>query len=193
MIKKYLKIILVIIFIFIIMSISSFLKEKNLIFMNETEKNQLLKSLKLKENTESFQPINFIKKRTEVGNAERVKVIKFNISKEDYKENELKYENNSALLDRELIVDRGDYFECELQISNYNKKYDYENIKPKSENNEKISNMLRFFSNIYIIIVIMFAMCKKDSSVKVLNILLGIIVILMIIAIIYVCNVINLI
>lgn len=189
--KKCIMIFLISIVIFMIGIISNIYEEKNLIFMNETEKKQLLELLRLNDNTESFEPINYKKRKTELGSTERVKVIKFKISKKDYENNQLKYENNPELLDRGLITDKGNYYECELQISQYNKKYDYEKINPKSQINQRVAHILHFLEVIYIIIVIMKVMCKKEIWQKILNILLAAIPLITILAYIYIYNTIS--
>ena len=154
--------------------------------MNEKEKKELIELLKLNDNTESFQPINYKKRKIELTSTDRVKVIKFCISKEDYEKNQLKYENNPELLDRGLITDKGDYYECELQISKYNNKYNYEKINPKSQINQRVEHVLQFLKVIYIMIAIIIVMCKEENLHKVLKVLLVVVPIITILAHIYI-------
>lgn len=189
--KKYKMIFLICIVILVIGIISNICEQKNLIFMNEREKKELLELLRLNNNTESFQPINYRKRKTELGSTERVKVIKFNISKKDYENNQLKYENNPELIDRGLITDKGDYYECELQISKYNNKYNYEKINPKSQINQRVEHVLQFLKVIYIMIAIIIVMCKEENLHKVLKVLLVVVPIITILAHIYIQNIIK--
>lgn len=85
-------IILISIIIFLIFFIIVPKDNNNLINLSDNEKQELMKVLKI-ENSSSFLPLSIKKEFLEIGDISDCYVLKFQISKEDYKSNELKYKD----------------------------------------------------------------------------------------------------
>ena len=85
-------IILISIIIFLIFFIIVPKDNNNLINLSDNEKQELMKVLKI-ENSSSFLPLSIKKEFLEIGDISDCYVLKFQISKEDYKSNDLKYKD----------------------------------------------------------------------------------------------------
>lgn len=130
-------IILISIIIFLIFFIIVPKDNNNLINLSDNEKQELMKVLKI-ENSSSFLPLSIKKEFLEIGDISDCYVLKFQISKEDYKSNELKYKDidtGEISLNWKEIKDKDTYicYVRELENNEYRKEL-FEKFKELKNN-----------------------------------------------------------